>query len=247
MKPPVVLVIRKDDRFSSQLRNEGFEVIDLELIRTVPASDLTGLDDILVRSDDYDGLFFTSPVAAETFAERMKLAGYSYRGKVYVLGERARAVLEDEGFEVVYRADANTAEELIASFAEAEFNGKRLLFVRGNKSQRTIPDLLGHIASVDEVVVYETKEIEPVDGIVEIVKERFRKHEIDWVCFFSPSGVESFTKLFGSVDLSDPAAAAIGETTARSAAEAGFRVEFVSPRARAGEFAAGLAAFIKNN
>ncbi len=246
MKPPVVLVIRKDDRFSHVLRNEGCEVLNLELIRTIPAADLTGLDNILVRIEDYDGLFFTSPMAAEVLAERLKLAGYTYRGKVYVLGERARMALEDAGFDVIYHADANTAEELIASFAEAEFDGKRLLFVRGNKSQRTIPNLLGDIANVDEVVVYETTDIRPEDGLVDTVKRRFGQGEIDWVCFFSPSGVERFRRLFDPEDLKNTKVAAIGETTAAKAKDLQISVDLISQRATAEDFAEHLIGHIKN-
>ncbi len=246
MKRRVVLVIRKDDRFSSLLRNEGCEVLNLELIRTVPSADLTELDKILARIEVYDGLFFTSPAAAEIFVSRSKLAGYVYRGKVYVLGERARTVLRDAGFDVMHDAEANTAWELIASFAEAEFDGKRLLFVRGDKSQRTIPNRLGRIANVDEIVVYETAEIRPGDGIVEIVKNRFRKHKIDWVCFFSPSGVESFRRLFDAEDFRSVKVAAIGETTGARAKDLLMRVDLISQRANAEDFAASLIGHIKN-
>lgn len=246
MKPPVVLVIRKDDDFSFLLRNEGCEVLNLELIRTVPVADLTELDRTLARIEDYDGLFFTSPTAAEIFADRSKLAGYNYRGKVYVLGGRARSVLEDAGVDVIYRADANTAEELITSFDDTEFEAKRLLFVRGDKSQRTIPNRLERIASVDEVVVYETTEIQPGDDIVEIVEDRFRKREIDWVCFFSPSGVESLRRLFDPEELKRAKVAAIGETTGARAKDLLMRVDLISQRATAEDFAASLIGHIKN-
>src|SRR5438876_4464919 len=198
MKRPVILVSRGDDNFSSTLRDSGYEVVNLELIKTAPLADLSEPDKTLARIQEYDGLFFTSPAAAEIFVERSKLAGNAFGGKVYVLGERARTILENAGFDVAYRGAANTAGGLIASFDELEFAGKRLLFVRGDKSLGTIPNLLRKIAVVDEVVVYETKKIGPGKRVSQEIKGRLKSRSIDWICFFSPSGVRSFCGLFGS-------------------------------------------------
>ncbi len=247
MKPPVVLVVRSDDVFSRRLRDAGFEVLNLELIRTAEADDLTDLHKILARIDDYDGLFFTSPVAATVFTEQMKLAGHAFGGKVYVLGERAKIIMANAGFNVVCPDQANTAADLIASFDDAEFAGKRLLFVRGDKSLRIIPDLLNGRAQIDEIVVYETKEIQPDGEIVGTIRRRLKRGEIDWICFFSSSGVQSFGKFFVDEIWSNIKIAAIGETTACEARESNLQVDFVSQRATTEDFAAGLIENIKNS
>src|SRR5215216_1760411 len=121
-----VLVIRRDDRFSELLREAGLQVENLELIVTRPMADLSDLSKKLQRLDEYNGIFFTSPAAAEAFVGWLEADSFS--GKIYVLGERARRIFDEKGFDVVFRADANTAEELIASFENAEFEGKRFLF-----------------------------------------------------------------------------------------------------------------------
>lgn len=247
MKRPVILVVRKDDRFSIVLRNAGCEVLNLELIRPVPSADLTGLDRILKRLHNYDGLFFTSPVAAEIFAEKSKLRASDFRGRIYVLGERSKAVLESAGFDIVYRGDANTAGDLLASFAETEFRGKRFLYVRGDKSNRTIPDVLGPIASVDEVVVYSTIQVRPDSELLQLVRERLSDRGVDWVCFFSPSAVDSFLALFDSKDLKGPKFAAIGDTTGDRVKDLLTRVDLVSQRATSEEFAAEIIRNIKNS
>ena len=240
---PAVLVIRKDDQFSQILRESGLDVINLELIKTQPVADLAALREKLDRLSNYDGLFFTSQASAEVFAEEYS-GRERFDGPVYVLGERARKVLEAAGLNVVFRESANTISELLSSFDRSEFEGKRYLFLRGDKSMRTIPDHLDGRATVEEVVVYETKSIQPDESKLTEIKSRIGKGEIEWVCFFSPSGIEQFQKLFG-VD-SSIKVAAIGTTTARRAENCGFGVQFIPDRSNADDFARGLIERIKN-
>ena len=224
----------------------GFEVVNLELIRTVPVDDRAELAEAVRRLGEYDGIFVTSPVAAEILVECLKSEGITYTGKVYVLGGRSREVLAGNDLTVVFDEAANTARELIESFGEAEFAGKKLLFIRGDRSVRTIPQMLEGIAEVDELVVYRTIESTPDSGLIEAVKDRIRKNEIERVCFFSPSGVKGFIKIFGAEDITNIKGSAIGETTAASARELGINIEFISQRAAAEDFAAGLAAYLKS-
>lgn len=240
MKPPVVLVVRPDDHFSALLRSNGCEVLNLELITTIPLADLSALDEVSGRINEYDGLFFTSPVSAKVFVERLKAAGKPFFGKVYVLGGRAKRILDDAGFNVVFVEDANTAEELIGSFDEAEFAGTKLLFLRGDKSMGTISKLLAGKAVVHEVIVYETKHACPDDRTVRSVRKRLSDGEIEWICFFSPSAVDTFCRLFTPQIMKSAKTAAIGETTGLMARDRNMRVEFISKEATAEGFAAGL-------
>ena len=239
-----VLVIRRDDGFSELLREAGFEVENLELITTRPAGDLSDLSAKLQRLDDYDGLFFTSPAAAEVFVEHANGLG-SFPGKIYVLGERARKVFAEKGVEVVFREEANTAEEFLGSFPNAEFAKKRMLFVKGDRSLRTIPELLAGQAHVDELMVYETISVMPDARRLVELKEKMGSGRIGWTCFFSPSGVDQFTAVFSGTDLNGLSIAAIGETTAEHAAASDLSVEFISERSNAKDFARGLIEHIK--
>ncbi|MEO7660226.1 MAG: uroporphyrinogen-III synthase, partial [Pyrinomonadaceae bacterium] len=100
MKRPSVLVIRKKGRFSELLAEAGCPVVDLDLIKTEMLGDLTDLDRKIVKLDDYDGIFFTSPVAADIFAKRFREMNGRFGGKIYVLGKRARKILESLDFDV---------------------------------------------------------------------------------------------------------------------------------------------------
>src|SRR5947208_16913316 len=94
-----ILVIRNDDLFSSTLRQAGFDVINLELIETKPLEDLSELREKIVGLGEYDGVFFTSPVAAEIFVKERN-GSNGFHGSVYALGQRAQDVLTAAGLKI---------------------------------------------------------------------------------------------------------------------------------------------------
>ena len=245
-KPPLILVVREFDKFSSLLAENGFKTINSPAILTVPIKDLSELETRFENLNDYDGLFFTSPKAAEVFLQTPKNKQVDFRGKVYVLGNRTKILFENTSFEVVFRETANTAEEYIISFEKSEFIGKKFLFLRGDKSLRIVSEQLKDQAIVDEIVVYRTVENTVDEFLTNKIVERLLKNEIEWICFFSPSGIESFVKTFGDFSLEKIKIAVIGATTEKKAAENNLTVEFVSPKANAEDFAFGLIDFIKN-
>lgn len=245
MSRPVILVIRHDDAFGSKLREAGFEVVNLGLVETRPIDDLSELKTRLASLNEYDGLFFTSPVAARVFVEQ-RSGSNGFYGSVYALGRRARDLLINNGLTVKSSDAANTAAELLDEFGETEFSGKRFLFIRGDRSIRTIPEQLSGIATVDEVVVYMRDPVDIDQTRIADVKEGLSNNEIDWLCFFSPSGVERFVELFGDTG-KNVKAAAIGTTTAEAARQEGFTVDFVSARSDAEEFGRGLIDHIRKS
>jgi uroporphyrinogen III methyltransferase / synthase len=241
-----VLVVREFDKFSKLLREQGFNVINLPLIQTLPIEDFSELEAKFDHLESYDGLFFTSPKAAEIFLARFPKNNFSYQGKVYVLGQRAKTVFENSGFEIIFREKANTAEELINSFAEKEFRDKKYLFVQGDQSLQTIPDQLKKTAEIDGAVVYRTIKKTIDEQIFKQIARKFRQKEIDWVCFFSPAGIESFVASFGRKRLNEVSLAVIGSTTAKKAVEVNSKVDFIASTAKAENFAAELIEHLKN-
>jgi uroporphyrinogen-III synthase len=232
-----ILVIRRADRFSAILQESGFDTINLELVETHLLEDLSDLRSRLT-SVRYDGLFFTSPIAAEAFV-KIKAELNGLRSKAYVLGKRSREVLRDSPLELCYVDEANTADEMIDGFDAGEFTGKRFLFVRGDRSLRTIPEKLKDIAGVDEVVVYLTRPRAIAESLKNTIEARLSRGEIGWTCFFSPSGVDEYLRRFGET-ARNTAAAVIGSTTAEAARRADLTVKFVSPVAEAEGFARSL-------
>lgn len=250
-KSPLILVVREFDKFSSLLAENDFKVINFPAIQTLPVEDLTKLKARIENLKNYDGLFFTSPKAAEVFlqnseTQNFKTKAKEFRGKVYVLGNRTKVLFENTNFEVVFCERANTAEELINSFDDDEFIGKKFLFLCGDKSLRIVPELLKDRAVVDEIVVYRTIENPIGETLKDKISQKLSKNEITWICFFSPTGIESFVKMFGKFSLEKIKIAVIGTTTAKKAAENNLKSEFISPKANAEDFAFGLIDYIKN-
>ncbi len=238
-----VLVIRKPGTFDAEMRAAGFEVEIIELIVSKPLADQSELKQRL--QDEYDGIFVTSRVAAGVLAEHL-VPRTRNTPTIYILGRRSFKILENSPAKLAYRPDANAADEMISAFGAEEFEGKRLLYVRGNRSMNTIPERLSRRATVDQVIVYETLEAEPDKNGVANIKEGLASGKVQWVCFFSPSGVEAFVDHFAADVGKGLKAAAIGVTTAESVRNAGMNLEFVSERADSREFARDLADHISN-
>ena len=242
-----VLVLRRHDRFSEILEKSGLTAVNVELIRTEPLPDQTELRNALSGLVRYDGFFVTSPAAAKIVVDCLKHLDCEHTGMIYVLGERSRRILEDAGINVEYCASADTAKELITEFGEAEFAGKRFCFVRGNRSMLTIPHLLKNIAQVDEIIVYRTLETVPDKKAAAEIKAALEDGRFDWACYFSPSAVDAFERIFGRQNAARVKAAVIGETTAERAREVGFDVAFVSPRSNAESFAESFVQLLNKN
>src|SRR5690349_8459184 len=113
-----VLVVRRDDNFSQILRDADIEVINVDMVATEVLEDLSEFENLIPRLADYDGIFFTSPVAARVFVGKV---GPTQKPRLYTLGRRGSAVLIEAGFAVKTIIDANTAEEMLGAFGDDEF------------------------------------------------------------------------------------------------------------------------------
>lgn len=240
MRKPVILAARKFDRFSSLLAESGIEVINFPTIETVRAEDLSDFEEKLAEIEDFDGVFLTSPAAAEVFLDKFNPEKQKFRGRLYVLGKRTDRLLKSKGFATVFFEEANTALEMINSLPVKKLKYKRFLFPQGDKSLRVIPKMLEGIADVEETIVYKTVKPKFDERTAEEIAGRINHGEIDFVCFFSPSGLENFLEIFGANVLDKTKIAAIGQTTARRARDFGLTVNFVSEKATAEDFARGL-------
>ena len=177
-----VLVIREYDKFSEILAEANLEVVNFQAIQTLPVENLDELDEKLGEVKSYNGLFLTSPKAAAVFLQKVQEKNFEFSGKVYVLGNRTKTLFENfdkADFEIVFRENANTAEELINSFGDGEFTGKKFLFLSGDKSLRTIPELLKSVAAIDEIIVYRTIENSFDKVLIDEIKRKFRENAIN--------------------------------------------------------------------
>lgn len=239
-----ILIIRSFDEFSRILAENGFEIINLPMIETKPLDDLSDFEAKLKAVEKYDGIFLTSKNAAQILADKLEELNINFAGKVYVLGKRSFEILQSKNLDLIFYEDANTAEEMLEKISTAELKNKKFLFVRGEKSLRIVPEFLSSSATVDEAIVYETHEIAVEIDKVNGLREQFENDKFAAVCFFSPSGAETFLTKFGTEILHQTKVATIGKTTAVFFQRRNLQADFVSSKASAEDFAVGLIEYL---
>lgn len=229
------------------LTSAGLQVVCFPLIATVESDDLSELATAVRELASFDGVFITSRKAAEIFAREAANKIALERPKIFVLGERSFDILKTSGGDVWYHPEASTADEMLDRLGEMITPGGIYLFVRGERSLRTIPERIGPIAYVRECVVYRTTAApgarDRVSGVLEILGD----DERPIACFFSPSAVEEFSGLFGSDAFGRVRTAAIGKTTAEALRKHGSTPEIVSPSASAEALAAAVIELVKDD
>lgn len=240
-----ILVIREFENFSRILAENGFKIVNLPMIETKPLEDLSGFEAKLKRLKDYDGIFLTSKNAAQVLADKLRKKNIIFSGKVYILGGRSFEILRDGNLNLIYDESANTAREMLENITPKNLQNKNFLFIRGEKSLRIVPEFLSKAANVDEIVVYETRDVKIESGKISDLRGKFADKEITATCFFSPSGAESFLKQFGAEILHQTIIATIGKTTTDYFERQNLNADFVSSKSNAENFAFGLVKYLK--
>lgn len=173
------------------LLNANFSVEEADFINVVNQSFE------LKSSNDY--LIFTSQNAVESVLENEKIAELKTK-KCFCVGEKTKAMLETNGFDVI--ASADYASEL-ASVICNQHGKASFTFFCGNLRRDILPDSL-RLAGItfEEVEVYETR-----------LTPHKAAGDLNGILFFSPSGVQSFLK---ENELQDEVCFCIGSTTAKA-------------------------------
>ncbi len=239
-----ILVIREKDRFTSILIEQGFLVVNFPVIKTEPLKDLSELESYLAEIESFDGIFVTSVVATEVILAKLNKTRKNFRGKFFVLGKRSHDLLKQSGYKTFFSELATTAKELLELIPKEELKNKKLLFPRGSRSLRVVPEMLQGIAEVNEVVVYQTLFTETDEKKFIKIKGKLMNGKIGVICFFSPSSIERFLSMFENFLQGKIKVAIIGKTTAHYAEASNLRVDFVSPKPSATDFAIELADFL---
>lgn len=240
-----ILVVREKDVFTRILVENGYSVSNFPVIKTEPLADLSELENFIARIEFFDGIFITSSKAAEIVLAKLGESAEKFNGRFYVLGKRSRDLLSKSGHEIFFSEEAATAKELLEAIPKAELKDKKFLFPRGNRSLRIVPATLRNIAEVFETIVYQTTEIETDKAQLLEIKEKFERGKIEVICFFSPSGVEEFLKKIDGFSQGEIKIAAIGQTTAQCVEENNLRVDFISGKPSAKDFANELISYLR--
>ena len=146
-----------------------------------------------------DFLIFTSQNAVESVIENERIAEIKTR-KCFCVGEKTRALLEQNGFEVIVSSDY--ASELASIICNQYFKSSFTFFC-GNLRRDILPDSLTLAGVIfEEIEVYET-----------VLTPHKAADNLNGILFFSPSGVQSFLK---ANVIRDEVCFCIGGTTAKA-------------------------------
>ena len=209
---------------SKMLHELGAEVIELPTIEIQPAPDYTALDNAIAHLREYDWLIFTSTNGVRYFLERLARSPLdirAMRGRICAIGPATRDALEQFHLKVDVMAQQYVAEGLLASLAEFDLRGARILIARAAVARDLLPtELERRGAAVDVVEAYDT--VPPANLAENAAKALARKP--DWITFTSSSTVRNLVEALGAKRLEGYQCASIGPVTTATLRQNGLDV-----------------------
>lgn len=219
----------KDDLVAG-LEALGAQVVVAPLIGIVPPADSTALEAAARRCGWYDWVVFTSANGVERFWEMLvEVGGGSAsfdRVRVACIGPVTAAAALARGLRPDLIPDAAVAESLLdallaGSVGSPELEGMRILLPVAAGARRVLEaGLAARGAEVDRVAAYRTI---PDPAGIETLRPHLAAGDIDLLTFASPSAVDNFMDVIGSVGGAE--VGVIGPITARAARRRGLTVQ----------------------
>lgn len=231
-----VVVTRSRDQasvFAELLMNAGATAIEFPSIEVVPPSDWQELDGAINSAETFHWMIFTSANAARFFFERLKALGKDIRilkgVKICAVGPKTAEALEQYGLRPDLVPEEFKAEGVLKALGGRGVKGVRFLIPRAKKAREIIPEKLRELGA--EVVVATAYEnVRPATDM-ERVRKLFQEKKIAAVTFTSSSTVNNFVEMLGQKEyktlVKDVAVACIGPVTAKTAEEAGMKVDIM--------------------
>lgn len=180
----------------------------------------------------FAGIFFTSANSVQFFMERLleqspEALTALQQARVWAVGKTTGGDLGKYGVTTEPLPKSADAVSLMEGIDKREIEGKAFLFVRGNLSLGTIPQVISERGgSCVELTVYEN--IQPSAEDTGKVRELLLSGKLDCLSFTSPSTAINFFEAMGSNTVPDDVfIAAIGTTTSAALEKLGVRVDII--------------------
>jgi uroporphyrinogen III methyltransferase / synthase len=225
-----IVVTRAQDQageLSERLRCLGADAIELPVISIQPPQDSARLDHAIAHLADYDWLIFTSVNGVRSFVEhldRSPLDLRSLKAKICAIGPATRRAIEDLHLKVDLMPTEYVAENLVATFAAEQLNGKLILLPQAALARDVIPVELSKLgAKVDVVEAYCNSVPEDTAARArEIFTTGTKPH---WITFTSSSTVDNTISAAGRPALEGVRIASIGPVTSSTVRKHGLNVD----------------------
>jgi uroporphyrinogen III methyltransferase/synthase len=220
---------------SRMFEEQGAHTLECPTITFSPPDDWRPVDRCIGRLADYQGILFTSVNAVNFFFLRLEETGTPgdriSKIPCFAVGPATARALAARDVPVRAVPDRYQAEGLVAVLENEEVRGKRFLFPRARTARELLTRALeDRGAVVDLAVVYETRQaVENRQRLRSILAEE----TLDIITFTSTSTVRFFGDMAGPGHPDRPwkslPAACIGEITAGTARDLGFRTVLTAP------------------
>lgn len=149
---------------------------------------------------EYQNYIFTSKNAVKVFLRQIN-ESQKKKIQTFCVGEKTKALLEDNGLNVVETAEYATA---LAAIIVKNYKEETFLFLCGNKRRDVLPvAMTENNIQFKELNVYRT-----------ILSPKAFHRDFDGILFFSPSGIQSY---LSENTIGNSILFCIGETTAAEA------------------------------
>ncbi|GAA4842308.1 uroporphyrinogen-III C-methyltransferase [Paenibacillus vulneris] len=241
-----ILVTRARSQASElvQLIEElGGEAIEFPVIRTQPPSKPEAqqkLDDTLTQLSRFEWIFFTSVNGVDYFFQRLQKNRVDVRtmssARIVAVGPKTAEALAQRGLVAEELPAKFQGDEMLAAFAKELRPGQQVLLPTADIAKEYIPATLRQMGlQVTEVDVYET--VLDTSGGSEII-ELLEQNTIHTITFTSSSTVTNLIIALQQLGADKPLEllqpckiACIGPMTAKTAEEAGLKVDYLAEEA----------------
>lgn len=220
------------DKFTTALKTIGFNVQSISCISFVYKNCDTVLEE-LSKPEDYDGIIFTSPRAVRGVLKAVE----SFPGVInkwiakrnFSIGQTTTELCENllnlrtEGKET---GNATELSSFICSRCQDETSLRNFLFPAGNLRQDTLENSLKECSiTLRPIEIYDTIENPELEKSIEALKNTI----LDFIVFFSPSGVQFSLPLLKKhkINLETVKFIAIGPTTKKTIEENGLKCSYL--------------------
>ncbi|MDZ4672046.1 MAG: uroporphyrinogen-III synthase [Phototrophicales bacterium] len=197
-------------------------------IAIIPPQDTTLLDETLTHLAHFDWLIITSPNTVMMLQQRARMLAISSlwgQIKMATVGAMtAQALHASFGRYADFIPTRHTAQDLALELPLV--GGERVLLPQSSRANPTLREMLTQRdAIVTAVTAYETVADESGDDVPLLLSQG----KIDAITFASSSAVTLFVQQVGTIP--DVAVACIGDSTAKTAYEAGFKPIWIANEA----------------
>ena len=241
-----ILVTRARSQASelvNQIEDLGGEPYEFPVIETIYPTQpqfLEGIRSAFYRLEEFDWVFFTSVNGVEYFFRHLEEQGRDirslHRARIAAVGPATWKALRQYGIISEQLPERFQAEGLVETFEGQLMAGQKVLLPRGNLSREWLPEQLEQMGlEVVEAVTYET--VVSGEDDIELLK-LLEEKAIHAITFTSSSTVRNLLMILTRMGVTDPvklldgaACICIGELTARTAEQAGLKVESIAEEA----------------